>query len=226
MASSNNSYKILLDGEWSLEDLMNFSRVYFQNYSFIYCLDTEAVDIASSRIKSVLETYELRDGLSYVNIYDIFRSHIAQAEKPQVNSIHYSSPGWLELALNTDVALQVAKSVGIYLATLASTGGGLYVSYQKLHKIYIDLKNRRIKEKNNNLKLEKEQIATVNKLNDELAKGLGFGSLADLDKHTKDIEESSKLIMAHYRRVDKMAKFVSAKKASFPLNLFIRNDKT
>lgn len=135
MASSDNSYRILLDGEWSLEDLMNFSRVYFQNYSFIYCLDTEAVDIASSRIKSVLENYELRNGLSYVNIYDIFRSHIAKSEKPQVKSIQYSSPGWLELVLNVDVALQVAKSVGIYIAAMASTGGGLYVSYQKLHKI-------------------------------------------------------------------------------------------
>lgn len=224
--TAQKNYAILLDGEWSLEDLMNFSRLYFQNYSFIYCLDTEAVDIASSRIKSVLETYELRDGLSYVNIYDIFRSHIAFGEKPQVKSIQYSSPGWLELALNPDVALQVAKSVGIYLATMASTCGGLYVSYQKLHKIYIDLKNRRIKEKNNNLKLEKEMIALVNKLNDELAKGLGFSSLSELDKHTKDIEESSKLLMAHYRRIDKMAKFVKAEKASFPLNLFTRNNKT
>ncbi|WP_051901466.1 hypothetical protein [Methylotenera sp. L2L1] len=219
MANEKN-YGILIDGDWSLEDLMNFSRLYFQNYSFIYCLDTEAVDIAPSRIKSVLETYELRDGLSYVNMYDIFRSHIAINEKPQVKSIQYNSPGWIELALNPDVALQVAKSMGIYIATMASTGGGLYVSYQKLHKIYIDLKNRRIKEKNNILKLEKDQIALVNKLNDELAKGLGFNSLAELDKHTKDIEESSKLIMAHYRRIEKMAKYVNAKKASFPLNLF------
>jgi hypothetical protein len=224
MAQQKN-YAVLLDGNWSLEDLMNFSRVYFQNYSFIYCLDTEAVDIASTRIKSVLETYELRDGLSYVNIYDIFKSHIALEDKPQVKSIQYNSPGWIELALNPDVALQVAKSVGIYIATMASTGGGLYVSYQKLHKIFIDLKNKRIKERNNSLKLEIVQIATVNKHNNELAKGLGFNSLADLDKHTKDIEESSKLLMAHYRRIERMSKFVKSKKATFPLSFFSKNDK-
>lgn len=219
-----HNYAILLDGEWSLEDLMNFSRIYFQNYSFIYCLDTASVDIATHRIKSVLERYELRDGLTYVNIYDIFKSSIALEDKPQVESIQYSSPGWLELALNPDVALQVAKSVSIYIATMASSVGGLYVSYQKLHKIYIDLKNKRIEQKNQSLKLTRQQIIEVNKLNNEIAKGLGFASLSDLDNHTKDIEESSKLLMAHYRRIEKMARFVYAKKASFPLSLFKKDE--
>lgn len=54
------------------------------------------------------------------------------------------------------------------------------------------------------------------KLSNELAKGLGFQSIQKLDEHTKDIEESSKLLMAHYRRVKKIAKFVESGKASFP----------
>jgi hypothetical protein len=215
MENNRATYRILIDGDWSLEDLTNFSRVYFQNYSFIYCLDTEAVDIASSRIKSVLETHELRDGLTYVNIYDIFRSHINRNDKPQVKSLQYNSPGWIELALNPDVALQVAKAIGIYISAFAT----LAVCYKKLHKIFIDLKNERIKQKNEYLKLEKEKVAIVNKLNNELAKGLGFQSLAALDEHTKDIEETSKLLMAHYRRIDAMAKFSKAGKAKFPLRL-------
>lgn len=31
-------YRVLLDSEWSLRDLYDFSRAYAQNYSFIYCL--------------------------------------------------------------------------------------------------------------------------------------------------------------------------------------------
>ena len=34
------SYKILLDKDWSLEEFTVFTRLYFQNYSFIYCLET------------------------------------------------------------------------------------------------------------------------------------------------------------------------------------------
>lgn len=198
---------------------MDFARVYFQNYSFIYCLETETVAIASLQIKSVLQDHKLRDGLTYVNIYDTFRSHINMAERPRIKSIQYASPGWIELSLNPDVAMQVATSLGIYLTATTSIGASLLFSYKKLHKIFIDLQNSRIKQKNNALKLEKDKIAAVNKLNEELAKGLGFNSLADLDKHTQDLEETSKLLMAHYRRINKMASFVKANKAKFPLKL-------
>jgi hypothetical protein len=33
---------------------------------------------------------------------------------------------------------------------------------------------------------------------DELSKGLGFQSIESLNKYTKDVEESSKLMLAHY----------------------------
>ena len=211
----DRSYKILLDGKWSLEDLMNFSRVYFQNYSFLYCLETQEIGIASSRIESVLQNYELRHGLSYVNIYDIFRSHIAKEDKPQINSIHYASPGWLDLGLNPEVALQFAKVMGIFIS---GAGGVVSVAevYKKLYKIYADLSKTRKKLGSTTLKLQAQEVLTAQKLNSELAKGLGFKSLADLDSHTKDVEESSKLLMAHYRRMQKMAKFVKSGKASFP----------
>ena len=209
------TYRILLDGQWSLEDLMNFSRIYFQNYSFLYCLDTEAVDIASTKISSVLHKYELRDGLSYVNIYDIFRSNIAEEDRPQVKSIQYASPGWIDLALNPDVAMQFAKVLGIYLGIPIA----IAETYKRLHKIYSDLNIKRKKTKNMSLKLDQAQVKYANQLNIELAKGLGFKSLAELDKHTKDTEESSKLLMAHYRRIKKVAKFVQDGKASFPEKL-------
>ncbi|GHF91574.1 hypothetical protein [Thalassotalea marina] len=209
---SNQTYRILLDGKWSLEDLMNFSRIYFQNYSFLYCLESDAVPVANDHVENVLRQYELRHGLSYVNIYDVFRSNIAKDDFPQIKSIHYASPGWLDLALNVDVALQFAKVLGIYL------GAPLAVAqtYKKLYAIFSDLAEKRKKLKLSTLKLDKAQAVEAQKLSNELAKGLGFQSIQKLDEHTKDTEESSKLLMAHYRRVKKIAKFVESGKASFP----------
>lgn len=209
---NENTYKIFLDGKWSLEDLTVFSRVYFQNYSFIYCLDTEAVEIASSRIKNVLETYELRDGLSYVNIYDIFRANVAKEHKPQIKSIQYASPGWIDLALNPEVAKQFATVLAIYLGAPVAVAE----AYKRLHGIYLRLNERRKKARIMSLKLDAAEVKAAQKLNEELAKGLGFNSLQELDKHTKDTEETSKLLLAHYRRVTKIAKFVQKGKAFFP----------
>lgn len=218
--SKNRVYRILLDGKWSLEDLTNFSRVYFQNYSFLYCLDTDAVGGAVDRIQSVLETYELRDGLTYVNIYEIFRSNVSNADRPTIKSIQYNSPGWIDLALNPDVAVQFAKVIGIYLGSIVTVAA----TYKKLHNIYIHLNRQRKKFRNESLKLDREMLVEAQKLNKELAKGLGFKSLADLDSHTKDTEETSKLLMAHFRRMKKTAEFVKSGKVKFPEEMHEEND--
>lgn len=206
-------YRILLDGEWSLEDLMNFSRVYFQNYSFIYCLDSSVEYFDNSRIESVLSQYELRGGLSYVNIYDVFKSHVQKFDRPQVESIQYASPGWLDLALDVDVALQVAKVIGIYLSLPVA----IAETYKRLYKIFAELQELRRKHKLTSMKLDADKAAHAQKLTQELASGLGFKNIKQLDEQTKDIEESAKLMMAHYRRISKMAKFVQEGKAEFPV---------
>lgn len=212
---NNRTYRILLDGKWSLEDLMIFSRIYFQNYSFLYCLETHAVGISSSKIASVLNEYELRSGYHYASIYEIFRSHIDKDDLPQIKSIQYASPGWMDLALNPEVALQFAKVIGIYLGTPVAVGE----TYKRLHKIYTDLDKRRKETKITSLKLQRTEIAEANKLTNELAKGLGFESLEQLDSYTKDPEESARLLMAHCRRIKKIAKFAQSDKAFFPHKL-------
>lgn len=213
---NNKTYRILLGGKWSLEDLMVFSRIYFQNYSFLYCLETRAIGISSDKIAPVLNDYELRSGSHYASIYEIFRNHIDKIDLPQIKSIQYASPGWLDLALNPEVATQFAKVIGIYLGTPVAVAQ----TYKHLHKIYTDLDKRRKKTKIQSLKLQRTEIAEANKLTKELAKGLGFESLEELDLHTKDQEESARLLMAHCRRIKKIAKFVQSNKASFPLNLY------
>lgn len=209
---SDQVYKILLDGKWSLEDLTTFSRLYFQNYSFLYCLESTAVTVASKHIDHVMSQYELRHGLSYVNIYDVFKKNVEKSDFPQIKSIHYASPGWIELALNAEVATQFAKVIGIYLGSIIAVSQ----AYKKLYSIYAELSSKRKKLKLESLKLDVSEAKEAQKLCKELAKGLGFESLEKLDEQTKDLEESSKLLMAHYRRVDKVAKFVQSGKASFP----------
>lgn len=209
------AYKILLDKNWSLEEFTIFTRLYFQNYSFIYCLeDLPPAEIKqnSYKLENVLKEFKLRSGLSYVNIYTIFRDEIRKDERPDVKSIKYASPGWIELYLNIEVAIEVAKAMPIFLSSTAT----VVIAYKKLYKIFIDLHRLRKEKKNMSLKLDLEHVKTVNQLNNELAKGLGYTNLNQLIKNTNDVEETSKLLMAHYRRMNKMAEFVRKGKADFP----------
>lgn len=209
------SYKILLDNNWSLEEFTIFTRLYFQNYSFIYCLEDlsfSETNSKSSKLERVLKEFQLRSGLSYVNIYTIFRDEIRKDERPDVKSIKYASPGWIELYLNYEVAIEIAKAITIFLTSTTA----VVVAYKKLYKIFIDLHHLRKEKKNMSLKLDVEHIKTVNQLNNELAKGLGYTNLDQLIANTNDVEETSKLLMAHYRRMNKMAEFVRKGKANFP----------
>ncbi|MHA3084495.1 hypothetical protein ACX1NX_15320 [Acinetobacter sp. ANC 5383] len=113
MGEPKLAYKIFLDKSWSLEEFTIFTRLYFQNYSFIYCLEdlfSSEIDQTSSKLENVLKEFKLRSGLSYVNIYTIFRDEISKDERPNVKSIKYASPSWIELYLN----IEVAKAMTIF----------------------------------------------------------------------------------------------------------------
>jgi hypothetical protein len=53
-------------------------------------------------------------------------------------------------------------------------------------------------------------------MSNDIAKHIGFKNVAELHKHTGDPEISLKLLLAHYRRLEIMAKFVQKGKAALP----------
>src|SRR5690606_30158986 len=176
------SYKILLDKNWSLEEFTVFTRLYFQNYSFIYCLensDDSNILQQEFKLKNVLKNYKLRSGLSYVNIYSILKGQINKNEKPNVKSIKYASPGWIELYLNYEVAIEIAKAMTIFLTSAAT----VTLAYKKLYKIFIELHHLRKEKRNASLSLDIEQVKLVNRLNIELAKELGYSNLNKLNEN-------------------------------------------
>lgn len=206
------NYRILLDKRWSLENLNDFTRLYMQNYAFLYCLENNQNNKRAPTLLSDLDDYKLRDGLTYVNVYALFNRHIPNHERPKVRAISYASPGYLELILNYEVAIQIAVGIGVFLKGLTTTAE----TYNKLHNIYLELGRKRKEKQNHLLKLEEEQIKNVQKLNESLAKGLGYQSLADMYAKVGSEEEVSKLLMAHYRRMKWMSTFVKEGKVKFP----------
>ena len=210
---AEDNYRILLDSRWSLADLNKFTRLYIQNYSFIYCLEN-IVEIRDKELffKEIC-SYKLRDGLTYVNAYYIFSRHIPKEDKPIIRAITYASPGFIELILNYEVAKRIAEAITIFLA-LCNEG---YSSYRMLKEIYGKLGKKRKEARNSSLTLIREEIEQVRKLNEELALSLGYKNLEDLYTKFENPEEVSKLLMAHYRRMKAMAQFVQQNKADFPL---------
>lgn len=212
---SDSIYRIEMDRKWSLRDLFTLPYSYSQNYAFVYCFDTQLDPRDADRINYALQGYPWRGGYSYVNIYTVLQHQVPADERPQISSIQYASPGWLDLLLNPDVALQVAKSVGILLGAVVSAAA----TYQKINKILTSVNKVRSEARNQQLKLSRAEAAELSALTKLLANDLGFESLEKLTERTGDPEVSTRLLMAHYRRMKQLGNFVVAGKAGFPNRL-------
>ena len=212
MPRDNNIYRILLDSDWQLADLYTFPHAFSQTYALVYCLDSELDPRDRDRINTALTGYPWKGGYTYVNTYTVFQNQVPSPARPKIHSIQKSSPGWLDLVLNVDVAIQVAKSVGVLLGTATVAAK----TYSSIQKTLSDLNTHRRKNDLQNANLTQAEIKTMMGMSNDIAKYLGFKNVAELHEHTGNPEVSLKLLLAHYRRLKIMAEFVQKGKASLP----------
>jgi hypothetical protein len=201
-------YRVLLNEDWELEDLYDFPHAYSQCYSFIYCLDSEVSPRDRERIDNALQEYPWRGGYSYVNIYTVFKHQVPYEDRPKVKSIRKESPGWLDLILNNNVAYHLAGAV----STLSAAAVGATAAYKKSHGFVLSVNAARRRAGIERMAASAAEMKSFNALCTELAKSLGFKSLAALHEHTGNPEISLKLLMAHYRRMMVLVDFTNDRK--------------
>lgn len=208
-------YRIIMNEQWALEDLYRFPHAYSQSQSFIYCFDTDLDPRDARRIDFALEEYPWGGGYSYVNIYTVLQHQIPVPHRPTIASIQYASPGWIDILLNPDVALQVAKSVGILLGA----GIAAIEALKRVDKARLDIARQRREQDREFARLTAAEVKALNEMSEEIAKHLGFESLKKLQQRTKNPEVTVKILMAHYRRMRILGDYVESGKVSLPEKL-------
>lgn len=212
METDPEAYRVLLDGRWRLEDLYEFPHAFSQCYAFIYCLDSELSPRDRERINDAFVGYPWRGGYSYVNIYTVLQNQVPAEERPTIKSISYASPGWLDIFLNPDVAIQVAKSVGILAGSVAAAAKAYAASMKFLAQVAVDRKRAQLQL----MQLTQAQHNAFMSMCEDMAKFLGFKNVKELHKHTGNPEVSLKLLAAHYRRTNQLVEFVKEGKVKLP----------
>jgi hypothetical protein len=211
--ATNQSYRVLLNEDWDLEDLYEYPHALAQCYSFVYCLDSELEPRDSDRINAAIREYPWRGGYSYVNMYTVLRNQVPPRDRPKIQSMQKASPGWLDLLLNVNVAHTVAAAI----TTLAGAGVAAVAAYKKCYSMILALNAERRKRQVEHLQKSAAQVKALNSLCTELAKQLGFKSLEQLHEKTGDPEVSLKMLMAHYRRMSVVLEYAEKGKATLTL---------
>lgn len=105
--SQLGSYFINIDGDWYLEDWSEFTRVYKQVYAFNYAIkNIDEVHVAQ-RVGAGLHSLPFRGGYSIVNVIGSMQDSIPATGRVRVGAIRYSSPGYIQLKVDVDVAKYV-----------------------------------------------------------------------------------------------------------------------
>jgi hypothetical protein len=208
----NEPYRIIMGQRWALDDLYAFPHTFGQTYSFVYCFDSDLEPRDANRIQKAIAEYPWRGGYSYVNIYAVLWNQVPPDDRPVVASIRYSSPGWMDLLLNVDVAIGVAKAVGIYVGSTMAAAK----AYGAIAAVIAKINKERDQSRLAVVKLHREEANVLMKLSNELAAHIGFKNFEALAETTENPEVAAKLLMAHYRRLKVLGDFAQEGKAVLP----------
>ncbi|MFS8375943.1 hypothetical protein JH314_00325 [Xanthomonas campestris] len=211
MSELGPTYKVIMNRRWDLEDLYVFPNKFKQVYSLLYFYGEEApADRAS--VQYALLNYPWRGGYSVVNFYNLMSSRTPIEAKPIVAQLRYSSPGWMDLALNVPTAIEVA----LQLAAVVSVPTLIANRVRALLAAIRVIKEDAEKYKVSRTALALEHAEKLNALSNEVAKSMGFDSFQKVIEASRDPLVSSTIILAHHRRMAELANFVKTGKALLP----------
>lgn len=205
---AGNGYKLLIDGSWDLEDLSEFPHTYSQAYSFLYSLE-KFIKGKGDILEHAYQSHPWKGGYSAVNFYQNLKSYIPQQEYPQIVSIQYSSPGYIELSLYEPVAFLIRNTITAFAASY----GELESIYRRTYKRLSD--RRLLREAEEKPDLSKEDLEFIRGTTEELAALMRLDQFSRVDDLTHDSLITLKILLWFYRRARILAQYQMSDKAQY-----------
>ena len=129
-AQESPTYEISLNNNWSLEELKSLPHTFLQTYALLYCLDHASSSI-SQAVKNAFAAYPWRGGFSRVHFYKHLKTIIPKPNQATVKSMHFASPGWIELSLDKEVGLEIGNLVNEYIQNAEAISDAVkYINHQ------------------------------------------------------------------------------------------------
>ena len=213
MSLKVNDYKILMNGEWSLEDLYALPYTYIHVYSFLYHFLEPIKDFENEddRLVITFSVHPWRGGFSVVNFYNNLKYIVPPNHRPKIKSIQFASPGYIELTLIVAVALSIKKIV----QSFTESANELHNLYNNIYKGMHERKMMRIEAKRQELLLTKEQINFAIDSAENLSKLMGFRNLYEVQRLTQNPLATLKILLSFYRKIKKLVEYDVKGKAKF-----------
>jgi hypothetical protein len=213
MAARNDErdrYLVHIEGRWSLEDLYVFPRAYEQVYFAVYSMLPGHDEIALERIHNAYRAFPWQGGYSAVNFYNQLKYVTPSKERPEIASIQYHSPGWIELVLLVGVALAVEKIVRAIASSIDHANG----VYDRIVRGLQERKLLRLEAKRKQLEFRKAELQFIKEASEAMASLFGFKNLNEIHERTGHPYLTLKILLSLYRRIRTLVQYEEKGKAT------------
>ncbi len=208
MNISETNHKIVIDGQWDLEDLYVFPKAYEQVYFMVFSLLRHDDEYIKERIKNAYSAFPWQGGYSAVNFYNQLKYTTPKQERPQIVSLKYASEGWIELRLIKAVA-QMIESI---VESIANSVLHANRVYSEVYKGMQERKLLRLKVKDEELRLEELHGQYIENSIERMIRLIGLDDVEQIHEKTGSKLRTLKILLSLYRRIRTLAEFENQKK--------------
>jgi hypothetical protein len=198
-----------MDGNWALETLGEFSRLYSQVY-VVHALNVNHEQPVEQKVQQVFQSYPWRGGFSRLNFYRSVRNSVPPTQRPAIQSIRFASPGTMVLNLVPSVAELITVSAD----RLLDENGRAHMIYKSIDKEMAELGLKKAHVRGHDEDAEGEiairnltntQLAFVQEAFSDLARAVEFKGADRLSELTGNRLAALKMMMSYFRRIGDLA---------------------
>ncbi len=204
--TQSDLYRIEIDGKWLVKDFSDFFHLYNEVYSLYFLLGV--AESSEDRVKGALARYLWRGGYSVVNFYDDLFIYLGEENRPEVSSIQYASPGYIELSIAVAVAMNIRRIVEQF----TRAGHAINDLY---HSVYKDLQARKLLSldvRGRELELSKKEAEFVSSMYSQFSQALAVPQPDAFLKASPNTIAALKVLLSLCRRNQKLSQFEAQRK--------------
>ena len=210
-------YIISLDKRWKLDELQHFSKNYEQSYYAMYAIEalrSQSVigSEAQSRIISQMSQYPWRGGFSTVHFYYGVKRIAGKARQPEIQRIQYASPGFIELSVIQEIAL----NLGAVVASVCASVRLINSTYNSIYKGLRDRQLNEISVERARLNLSKDQYDFLANSISEMSESLNLDEREKLIAASGNELRALKILLSIYRRIRAVSEYQNEQKIQLP----------
>jgi hypothetical protein len=195
-------YRILLNKDWTLEDLSKVPHVYSEVYAFLYSL-FEIDKRGNKLVHGAFRSYPWRGGYSVLNFYNRLKSYLPESKPPQIVSIQYASPGWIELELMEHIAVSIKNVVTAYEASHEEVES----FYQSTHRTLSDRNLLRGSSYYEKPSPTVDDLKFIDEATRHLSRLLRLENFSSINNVTNDPLITLKILLSFFRRLSTLSTY-------------------